>query len=95
MAELEALHEGIRLCLKMGITKVIIEGDCQIVLNAVHNRSTPNWVLHSKLEEILFQLDKLEAYQITHILREGNQKADKLANLGADGLVIFKTYNPS
>lgn len=95
MAELEALHEGIKSCHKMGITKVIIEGDSQIVLNALRNRSTTNWVLHSKLEEILLLLDKFEAFQINHIFREGNQKADKLANLGADGLDILKSTNPS
>ena len=74
---------------------MIIEGDSQIVLNALRKRSTPNWVLNSKLEEILSLIDKLEVYLITHIFREGNQIADKLANLGADGSDILRINNIS
>ena len=93
LAEIEALQEGIKLCHKIGLTKVIIEGDSQIVLNTLRKRSTPNWVLNSKLEEILSLIDKLEVYQITHIFRQGNQIANELANLGVDGSDILRIKN--
>ena len=35
LVEIESLYQGIHLCLKLNLTKVIIEGDTQIVLNAI------------------------------------------------------------
>ena len=35
LAELEALDRGLQLCSSLGLSKVVIEGDSQIVLNAV------------------------------------------------------------
>jgi ribonuclease HI len=93
LAELEAVLEGIKLCLKLGLTKVIIEGDSQIVINALRKKSTPNWVLNSKLDEIIKLMEDLETFQLIHIFREGNTIADKLANLGADGSNFIKINN--
>ena len=86
LAELEALCQGVKLCHKLNLTKVVIEGDSQIIVNAIRKRSTPNWVLNSHLVEILSIIDKLEDYRICHIYREGNHLADQLANAGADGI---------
>ena len=90
LAKLEALLEGIQLCLNTGLSKVIIEGDSHIVINTPRKRKTPNWVINSRLEEILHYLDQLQGYQLNHIFREGNSKADKLANKGADGFNLIK-----
>ena len=74
----------VHIQIKLGIKKLIIEGDSQIILNALRKRKTPNWVLNSKLEEVFKLLDLLEQTKIQHIFREGNKKADLLANKGAD-----------
>ena len=60
LAELKALQEGIQICLNLSISKLITKGDSQIVLNAIRKRETPNWVLNSKLEEVLNLLDLFE-----------------------------------
>lgn len=96
LAELEALHQGIKLFLKCNLCKVFIEDDSQIIVNAIRKWSTPNWVLNSHLDVILTLIDKLDNYRISHIFREGNQLADHLANLGADGansLLINDSYS--
>ena len=93
MAELRALEEGLRLCLQLGLTNVYIEGDSQIVLNAIRNKSTPNWVLNSKLEDIINLTNKFKDVRICHIYWEGNQEADRLVNLGADGNNILEFSN--
>jgi ribonuclease HI len=85
LAELEAVSEGLTFCNKNKIPKLIIEGDSQIILNALRKRVTPNWKINSKLEEVVKKLDLLEEVIIQHIFREGNTEADKLANEGADG----------
>ena len=35
LVELEALDKGLQLCISLGLSKVIIEGDYQIILNVV------------------------------------------------------------
>lgn len=92
LAELRALEEGLLLCTKLGLSNIVIEGDSQIVLNAIRKKSTPNWVLNSKLEHIINLLDKFEDIRVEHIFREGNLEADGPANMGADGN-NFVVYN--
>ena len=85
IVELEALERGLQLCENLRLSKIIVEGDSQIILNAIRKKKTPNWVLNSKLQNVLMLLDKFEDIQISHIFREGNKKADVLANMSADG----------
>ena len=86
MAELEAAEEGINLSIKLNIKKLIIEGDSQIIINALRKGHTPNWMLNSKLEVITNSLLTFDNLRFAHIYREGNKEADSLANLGTDGL---------
>ena len=95
LAELKALHQGIKLCLQLNHTKVCIKGDSQIIINAIRKQTTPNQVLNSQLGVVLSLIDKLDEYRISHIYREGNQLADHLANLGVDGnLSLSINENP-
>lgn len=59
LSELEALVEGLIICQDLGINKLIIEGNSQIILNALRKRETPNWILNSKLEYALAIFDHL------------------------------------
>ena len=52
IVELEAINEGLTFYNKLKIKKLIIEGDSQIILNALRNRSTPNWMINSKSESV-------------------------------------------
>lgn len=85
IVELEALREGLKLTLNNNITKLIIEGDSQIILNAIRKHQTPNWVMNAKLESVLCLIDQFEEIQIQHIFCEGNVEADKLAIEGVEG----------
>ena len=82
--KLEALQEGLQLSLNEKFTRLIIEGDSQIVINAITKCQTPNWVLNSKLEKVLGPIDELEGTRFQHIYCEGNTKADELANKGVE-----------
>lgn len=95
MAKFSALEEGLRICLRLGISKVIIEEDSQIVLNAIRKRSTPNWILNLKLEEVVQLIDKFEDSRICHIFREGNSKANALENVGMDRSNFLRFYPSS
>lgn len=88
MAECKAILEGLKLCKQLGLTKVEIEGDSQIIINAIRTRKTPNQNLNSKLGDIIDILDTIPQFEIKHIYREGNTDADKLANQGASGDIV-------
>lgn len=68
----------------MKITKVIIEGDSQVILNAIRKESTPNWHLQSKLEYTVMILKLFEEIIVKYIYREDNKEANILANKGAN-----------
>ena len=85
MVELEVLESGMLLCMEVGITNVVIEGDSWIILNAIRKCSTPNWVIKSRLDVFLYLLNNFVDYQIFHIYCEGNHIVDHLANIGVDG----------
>lgn len=80
ITQLEAPWEGLKLSLKNKITKLIIEGDSKIIINAIRKCQTPNWVMNSKLESILCLIDQFEETKFQHIFCEGNAEANKLAN---------------
>lgn len=84
IAKLEALKEGLKLSLKHGIQKLIIEGDSQIILNALRKLSTPNWCINSKLEMVFPLLYLFEEIRFQHIYREGNKEVGLLANIGVN-----------
>ena len=92
LVELEALQEGLQICLNLGVSKLIIERDLQIILNVIRKRNKPNWVLNSKLEEVLNIMVCFKDIQILHIFWEGNKKPYQLANKDGNGenILIYK-----
>ncbi|XP_059070432.1 uncharacterized protein LOC131860084 [Cryptomeria japonica] len=81
-AELRALEVGLHLCVQMGISKVIIEGDSQIIINNIIKSNFQNWKLRKWLPRINNLLDTIGNFEINHSFKEGNRMADYLANLG-------------
>lgn len=88
IAELDALIEGLPLCKDLDIRKVAIEGDSQIINNALRMTRPQKWKLNSRLGRALELLEYFEDILFNHIYREGNIEVNKLANLGANGIFI-------
>ncbi|XP_057817988.2 uncharacterized protein LOC131031006 [Cryptomeria japonica] len=84
-AELRALHEAIKLCKILKLGKINIEGDSTIVINALRKGNIPNWKLNAILSNVMIDIQSLVEITFNHIYREGNSRADQLANKGADG----------
>ncbi|XP_059078011.1 uncharacterized protein LOC131876591 [Cryptomeria japonica] len=82
-----AMVRGIKFCVDQGYSKVEIEGDSQIVINAVIKQTTPNWKLQQYLDDIKQNLNRIQQYKITHVYREANRAADQLAN---EGIIVGK-----
>jgi ribonuclease HI len=90
MAECLAALEGLKICKRLNFPKLIIEGDSQIIINAIRTKKMPNWILNSKIEEINHILESFPEILVKHTYREGNSDADNLANLGANGISILE-----
>ncbi|XP_057843164.2 uncharacterized protein LOC131052593 [Cryptomeria japonica] len=86
--EILALVEGLLLCQNRGISKLAIKGDSTIIINGLGKGSLPNWKLNVILSRALSLLKEFNKMTFNHIYREGNSKADELANAGADGQFI-------
>ncbi|GLJ26291.1 hypothetical protein SUGI_0505320 [Cryptomeria japonica] len=83
-AEIRALEAGLSMCVKKNISKVIIEGDSQDIINGVIQSSFHNWRLYKWLPCINSLLARIGVFEIIHTYREGNRVADLLANMGVE-----------
>jgi len=89
-AELWGLLNGLRIARANGLTKLIVEGDSQLIinilsrmLNGVHpDRLAPSWRLSLGLQILSDLLQPDQAIIPSHIRGKANQVADELANLG-------------
>lgn len=88
------MEVGLELCADKGLSKVIIEGDSQIVINGVIKWKFINWKLYRWLPRINCMLEKIGEYGLVHTLREGNKVADFLANMGVETKETLKMISP-
>ncbi|XP_057841590.1 uncharacterized protein LOC131051202 [Cryptomeria japonica] len=77
-----ALEVGLCLCIRQGLSRIIIVGDSHIIINGISWSILHNWKLNKWVPMINEHLITIESYKIGHVYREGNQVVDYLANLG-------------
>ncbi|GLJ42714.1 hypothetical protein SUGI_0885530 [Cryptomeria japonica] len=77
-AKIRALEAGLNLCVQNGISKVLIEGDSQIIINGITNSKFQCWNLRKWLPRITHLLDLTGTFEFMHVYREGNHLADYL-----------------
>jgi ribonuclease HI len=90
VAELWGLIKGLQLAIKSNYTKVIVEGDSQVIISLLRrilnganpDSISPSWRLSHGLQIIAGLLNPNQVIIPTHIRRKANQVADELANLG-------------
>jgi ribonuclease HI len=90
VVELWGLIKGLQLAIKNDFTKLIVEGDSQIIINLLRrilnganpDRISPSWRLSHGLQIITDLLQPNLAVIPAHIRRKANQVADELTNMG-------------
>jgi len=80
-AEYTALITALEIALKSGLTRLRLNTDSMLVANQING----SWKVKDPEIRILFSkakslIEKLEDFSITHIRREFNSDADRLAN---------------
>ncbi|XP_057846127.2 uncharacterized protein LOC131055759 [Cryptomeria japonica] len=81
-AEGMALPWGLKLAISIGIKKLEIEGDSQIIVESVKGSSTAVWHVDSILRDVIGLLINPDDFIICHIFREGNEAADSMTVVG-------------
>lgn len=83
IAELVALRRGLELALENGWTDVWLEGDAKTLVDIiVQRRQVKCAELQRHFSDVNLIIPELNNYIVTHIYREGNRAADKLAEIG-------------
>lgn len=81
MAEYEALLHGLRIAVSLGIQRLVVRGDSQLVVNQVMKEwSCLDDNMAAYRQEVCKLEDKFDSLELTHVLRHDNEAADRLAN---------------
>ena len=83
VAEYIALLQAVRLAKKLGVRKIHIYSDSQLVVNQMKGTFQVKSISIQKIKNIIDRyLDSFETYDLTYIPRDQNREADVLANIG-------------
>ena len=94
MAELWALKEGLSLARQLNLTNLNIEIDIVVLVHLLTNLGTINHMLEPLLNDYRNLVKLFPNCSVTHIYKEANCCADKLAKMGAtqdiDLLILYE-----
>lgn len=83
-AEAQVALMATKLAINMKVPKLHLEGDSQVVINAIAKGNTPSWKLSHWVEIIQEKLTSFEDFWVSHVRRGANAVADLLSNIGCD-----------
>nr|XP_023872391.1 uncharacterized protein LOC111985003 [Quercus suber] len=74
-----AVQEGIGLAWDLGLKKIEIESDSQLVVSALTKADSVPWSISKVIEGVRLSLRCFKAWKVTHTCREANAAAHQLA----------------
>jgi ribonuclease HI len=84
MAEYEALVNGLRIAIKLGVRRLDARGDSQLVIDQVmKNSHCHDPKMEAYCDEVRRLEDKFYGLELNHIARRYNETADELAKLAS------------
>lgn len=93
-AEMQAFLRGLQLCLGLGLTDIIIEGDSFIIWSSLHSAHGFHWNLIHLWRRIILTLGTIQRWRAELIRRSANKVADNLAKLGPPVEILFTASLP-
>ena len=84
MAEYEALLSGLRIAIELGVKRLDVRGDSQLVIDQVMKESSchdPKMEAYCKALRCLE--DKFDGLELSHVPRKYNEDADELAKIAS------------
>src|SRR6187399_2333532 len=99
-AEYEGLLPGLRIAAELGIKRLIVRGDSQLVVRQV-NKSYQSPLMEAYVDEVRKLEEHFEGLQMEHVPRAQNNVADGLSKCAAlklalePGIFVLKLTQPS
>src|SRR5437764_2285831 len=83
-AEYEALLHGLRIAISLGIRRLAVHGDSELVVNQVQKEySCTSTKISAYCQEVRKLEGTFDGLELTHVLRNDNNEADELAKIGS------------
>jgi ribonuclease HI len=102
VAEYEALINGLHIAIELGVRRMNVRGDSQLVIDQVMNASTcHNPKMAAYCQEVRRLEDKFDSLELNHVPRRLNEAADKLAKMASSrepvptGIFASDQHQPS
>jgi ribonuclease HI len=84
VAEYEALVNGLHIAIELGVRRLDVRGDSQLVIDQVmKNLSCHDARMEAYCEEVWHLEDKLFGLELNHVARRYNEVADELAKIAS------------
>ncbi|XP_059436808.1 uncharacterized protein LOC132169875 [Corylus avellana] len=93
-AEILAMHQGAMLCKELGLQKVRMEGDAQVVVTAFQNEDKLDCRWGHLIADVRSTLQYAQSWSVSHLRRQRNEAAHSLAKTATHD-VIDRTWTMS
>jgi len=70
------MRDDLKIAIDSSYRRIEVEGDNQVVINAIHTRISPPWRIAAIIEDIRNLIKGCHSIYFKHIYREGNMAAD-------------------
>jgi hypothetical protein len=95
VAEYEALVNGLRIAIELGVRRLDARGDSQLVIDQVmKNSHCHDPKMEAYCDEVRRLEDKFYGLELNHIARRYNETADELAKIASGGQRFLRTSFP-
>jgi ribonuclease HI len=95
VAEYEALVNGLRIAIELGVRRLDARGDSQLVIDQVmKNSHCRNRKMETYCDEVRRLEDKFYGLEINHVTRRYNETADELAKIASGRTTVPRTSSP-
>jgi ribonuclease HI len=95
VAEYEALVNGLRIAIELGVRRLDACGDSQLVIDQVmKNSHCRDRKMEANSDEVQRREDKFYGLELNHIARRYNETSDELAKIASGRTTVPRTSSP-
>jgi ribonuclease HI len=95
VAEYEALVNGLRITVELGVRRLGARGDSQLVIDQVmKNSHYRDRKMEAYCDEVRRLEDKFYGLELNHVARRYNKTADELAKIASGRMTVPRTSSP-
>jgi ribonuclease HI len=94
MAEYEALLCGLKIAIELGVKRLDVRGDSQLIVDQVmKNASCHDDKMEAYCKAVRALEDKFYGIELNHVPRRYNEEADELAKIASGRITVPRTFS--